>query len=137
MKTTEEIRLLKLKILSKQCGTIQALADKLDRSHAQVSQWLNSHLNKYGKPRVISNASARYIEQCFNKPVGWMDNLQDEVDRLSFLLQVDLSKLSKEKIELLKSAIMLPEDKIEQVQLIIDSFLPRESKKNESINLLK
>lgn len=79
MKTAEQIRPIRLAQLVKQCGGVVGVAAVLKRSSSQVSQWLNQSLDsKSGKPRTISNASARYIEKCFDKPAGWMDSLDED-----------------------------------------------------------
>ena len=81
MKTIEEIRHSRLMELlaSPDFPTVQALATKIDRSHAQVSQWKNrsKRKNKAGDVVGVSNIdsdSARWIEERLGKPRGWMDN---------------------------------------------------------------
>lgn len=50
------------------------MATAIKRSPSQVSQWLNSSPDsRTQKPRTISNASARYIEQQCERKHGWMD----------------------------------------------------------------
>lgn len=74
MKTVEEIRRKRLRLLEAECGSVIALSTKLVRSSSQISQWLNASPDaKTGKPRSINNPSARRIEKVFNKPEGWMD----------------------------------------------------------------
>lgn len=85
VRTIEEIRharLLQLLEDKERYPTIQALADAIERSHAQVSQWKNrsERRNKDGEVVGVSNiesASARWIEQKTGKPTGWMDNDPD------------------------------------------------------------
>ena len=75
MKTIEELRAEKLNKLLDKSGSVADLAKKLDKSYAQVWQWINRWpRSKTGKPSAISSESARYIEAKFNKPSGWMDN---------------------------------------------------------------
>jgi transcriptional regulator with XRE-family HTH domain len=73
MRTVSEIRRARLLQLIEQAGSIQAVADKIGRSHAQVSQWKNMNTRSSGRPSVIGAESARLIEEAFNKPRGWMD----------------------------------------------------------------
>jgi SOS-response transcriptional repressor LexA len=74
MKTVEEIRRLKLAALIAEAGNQSMLSDKIGKAPAQISQWLNASINsKTGKPRVMSNAIARELEQKMGKPHGWMD----------------------------------------------------------------
>lgn len=85
MKTVDVIRRENLHIISAESGGPGQLADDLCKSKPQISQWLNaSPDSKTGKPRAISNASAREIEQKKGKPTGWMDvpheKLTDPID---------------------------------------------------------
>jgi len=78
MKTVEEIRRLRLAALVSEVGTVVRVANTIKRGSAQVSQWLNaSPDSRTGKPRTISNASARLIERAFDKPVGWLDHFSE------------------------------------------------------------
>jgi len=81
VRTIEQIRHARLLELLTQPDfpTIQSLADKIERSHAQVSQWKNRSVrrDKDGNTTGVSNidsASARAIESATGKPPGWMDN---------------------------------------------------------------
>ncbi len=74
MKTMGEIRRANMKALVDEFGTIQSLADAINRSHAQTSQWLHGFKgSKTGKPRGIGDNAARHIEKMIGKPRGWMD----------------------------------------------------------------
>lgn len=74
MDTTSEIRRARLALLVKSADSVADAARILDRSSSQVSQWLNASIDhKTGKPRHISDASARHIEAQFKKPKGWLD----------------------------------------------------------------
>lgn len=74
MKTIDEIRRENLARLVEEAHGPTAFAVQIERSQSQVSQWLNaSPDSKSGKPRTISSASCRYIEQKTGKPDGWMD----------------------------------------------------------------
>lgn len=57
---------------------MKALADALDRSESQVSQWKNGAANSAtGKPRGMRSDTARYIETITKKPEGWLDQDPD------------------------------------------------------------
>ena len=74
VKLIEDIRRARLNLLIDEYGSIAALAQKLDRQPAQVSQWKNASIDKAtGKPRAMKSDTARRIEACTGKPNGWMD----------------------------------------------------------------
>lgn len=76
--TIAEIRRANLKRLIAEHGTQRALADTADLAPAQISQWVKAAPNnETGKPRVVSDDSARSLETRCGKPVGWMDHLHD------------------------------------------------------------
>ncbi len=78
MKTIDEIRRNRLKELITLSGSVRLLADVLERSPAQVSQWSNASIDpKSGRPRAISTVSARYIEKKLGRPEGWMDRAEE------------------------------------------------------------
>ena len=85
MQTVDEIRLERLQLLIKEHHTQAALARKIDKSPAQISQWMNRSPNsKSGKPRVMDGTTARTIEHACGKPVGWMDQpLPQDPDTLA------------------------------------------------------
>lgn len=76
VRTIEEIRHARLLQLLEmpEYSSVQALADKLERSNAQISQWKNRSKRKGGGLSNITSESARYIEHKVGKPTGWMDN---------------------------------------------------------------
>lgn len=74
MKTIDEIRHERLLLLLQEYPTVQALADKIERKAAQVSQWKNRSMRTTGTPATIDSDSARHIEERTGKPRGWMDN---------------------------------------------------------------
>lgn len=70
----EDIRRSRLMLLIEEYGSVAALAQKLDRQPAQVSQWKNASIDpKTNKPRYMKSETARRIESCTGKPDGWMD----------------------------------------------------------------
>lgn len=74
MQPIDVTRREKLGLLIKEAGSQAALSETIGKAPAQISQWLNASVNsKTGKPRVMSNAIAREIEQKTGKPEGWMD----------------------------------------------------------------
>jgi predicted phage tail protein len=76
VKTVEEIRHARLMQLIAEHRTIQALANALGKSHAQISQLRNQVVHSAtGKPRVVGDRMAREIEEKLGKPRGWMDTL--------------------------------------------------------------
>jgi phage repressor protein C with HTH and peptisase S24 domain len=74
MQKIEEIYRARLRMLVEEAGTQRALAERIQKSPAQISQWLNaSPDSKTGKPRSMDRGTAREIERLFPKPEGWMD----------------------------------------------------------------
>ena len=79
MKTSSEIRHANLLALIEKAGSIQAVAEKLGKDHAQISQLkTQAKHSKTGKPRLIGDDIARLIEEQFKLEIGWMDNPHDE-----------------------------------------------------------
>lgn len=96
MKTNTETRKKQLTILIREHRTIKALSEVIDRSPAQVSQWKNGSKDfKTGRPRVISDDMARYIEKRCGKPIGWLDNESghSEINNISTMPQSSLIPL--------------------------------------------
>lgn len=76
MTTAREIRHANLLRLIEEFGSIQALADRLGKSHSQISQLRNQVVHSTtGKQRVVGDKLAREIEQKLGRPEGWMDQL--------------------------------------------------------------
>lgn len=64
-------------------GGVQRLADKLDASRAQVSQWRNASVDhKSGKRRSMSAETCRRLEDACGKERGWMDVRHPELAML-------------------------------------------------------
>lgn len=78
MKTCKEIRYDNLLLLIEKFGSIQKLADALDKSHGQISQLKNKAKDsKTGNARSIGDDQARDIELKLGLEVGWMDHERD------------------------------------------------------------
>ncbi|WP_245190644.1 S24 family peptidase [Kingella negevensis] len=74
MKTIEETYRERLILLVKEFGSQQALAEIIDKSTSQISQWLTGAPDsKTGKPRSMKSDTAREIEAKVGKPRGWFD----------------------------------------------------------------
>lgn len=74
MKTIDDIRRENLIALRDQHGTAQVLADIMEISPTQISQWINAAIDfKSGKPRNISSRSCRKMELKLDLVSGWMD----------------------------------------------------------------
>jgi hypothetical protein len=72
--TIDQIYRDNLRLLVKEAGSQEALSTIIEKSAAQISQWLNaSKDSKTKKPRSMSRATAREIERRCQKPEGWMD----------------------------------------------------------------
>jgi phage repressor protein C with HTH and peptisase S24 domain len=84
MATNDEIRRANLSILISENGGSGKLADKLEKSNSQISQWKNaSKHSSTGKERGMSDDSARFIEERCGKPRGWMDVPHEATSRSS------------------------------------------------------
>src|SRR3546814_19880301 len=74
IKTIDDIRRENLIALRDQHGTAQVLADIMEISPTQISQWINAAIDfKSGKPRNISSRSCRKWELKLALVSGWMD----------------------------------------------------------------
>lgn len=79
MQLIEQIYRNRLKMLASEAGSQRALAERIGKSPAQISQWINgSKDSKTGRPRSMDRNTAREIERLFPKPEGWMDQPLDE-----------------------------------------------------------
>lgn len=74
MKLLDEIRRENMAVLRDQFGSVIALANRLEKSESQVSQWINGSTHSAtGKQRGMRSDSARYVELRCDKPAGWLD----------------------------------------------------------------
>ncbi|WP_317450673.1 LexA family protein [Phytohalomonas tamaricis] len=83
MKDISEVRLENARALAEQIGGTGAFAAKIDREPTQASRFMGRNPSKR-----IGDRLARHIEQCFNKPRGWLD-----FDHGSKKLEVDANVL--------------------------------------------
>lgn len=84
MKTVEEVRRIRLKMLINEVGGTAAdlnrATGKIDRD-STYSQILNQSLgSKTGRPKQMGSPMARALEESRGKPVGWMDTDPDLSD---------------------------------------------------------
>ena len=80
--TSTEIRYLNVRKLVADFGGVSALADKLNKTQAQVSAFAGE------KPRKgIGNKVARDIETTFDLPRGWMDVLHGSTEQLIEIIE--------------------------------------------------
>lgn len=73
MQTIEETYRERLRLLIKEHKTQAALSRAIDVAPAQISQWVNASPDQTGKPRTLSQGSARKIEKNLGLPTGWFD----------------------------------------------------------------
>lgn len=70
----DDIRRENLSALVAELGSVISLANRLERSESQVSQWINgSAHSETGRKRGMRPESARYIEEKCGKNPGWLD----------------------------------------------------------------
>lgn len=75
MKRIGQIRRDNLELLIDEVSGVRSFCDITGKSESQLSQWSNASVDsKSGKPRVMSNDIAYFLEEKFDKPIGWMDN---------------------------------------------------------------
>ena len=91
MRSIEEIRRDNILLLEREHGSLKALAELLDRSESQVSQWKNGAINSgTGKPRGMRSDTARFIEQKTGRHQGWLDVDHSVSDGLQVRQSIDL-----------------------------------------------
>lgn len=76
--TVSEIRRDNARLLAKAAGGLAAFAKRIDRPDPQVSQLIGKN-----PQRGIGHAMARHIEECFDKPPGWLDAQHDDAEPLT------------------------------------------------------
>lgn len=74
MRTIDDIRHERLLELIREAGSVQALADRLGKSHSQISQLkTRARYNAAGGRKSVGTTLAREIERTMELPEGWMD----------------------------------------------------------------
>lgn len=76
MRTVEEVRLERLRMLVNEFGSLAALnrATGKPERDSTYSQILNGSLgSNTGRPKTMGSSMARQIENALAKPQGWMD----------------------------------------------------------------
>lgn len=84
MKTVEETRVARLRMLISEVGSTAALNRLADRNErdSTLSQILNGAPgSKTNKPKTMGSDLARALELATGKPRGWMDNDPDLLER--------------------------------------------------------
>lgn len=75
MKFIDDIRRERLGALAKSLGGVTSLARALERSDAQVSQWIRGAAHSTtGRKRGMKSETARWIEATTGMPEGWLDS---------------------------------------------------------------
>ncbi|EOX7543267.1 LexA family protein [Acinetobacter baumannii] len=70
---SKSIRYLNTRILVEQVGGVSNFAEKINKGQSQTSQFAGTNPIK-----GIGNKVAREIEEAFNKPHGWLDQVHEE-----------------------------------------------------------
>lgn len=73
MKTIDEIRRENARALADAAGGNAAFSAKIDREPTQASRFIGKNHTKN-----IGDSLARHIEECFNLPIGWLDQNRDQ-----------------------------------------------------------
>lgn len=85
MKTIKEIRRINARNLRNHAGGNSSFAKRIDREPTQTSRFLGENATKN-----IGDDLARHIEECFKKPVGWLDQDHPEQN----INSLDLERVS-------------------------------------------
>lgn len=125
MRTIEEIRRIRLKMLVKEAGSAAALNRAAERNErdSTISQILNQAAGTSGKPKELGSSMARDLEKAMGKPRGWMDNDPDLV-----AAQWPFKEITPDQYELLSN---IERAKIEERALImIEGKIIKSPRKN-------
>lgn len=112
MKTVEEVRRIRLKMLVNEVGgravDLNRATKKIDRD-STYSQILNQSLgSKTGKPKQMGSPLARELEELRDKEVGWMDtdpDLSDDAWPFPRIQKSKILSLDRQEIVRLEAAI--------------------------------
>lgn len=130
MKTSKELRYDNLLRLLDQLGSVQALAERLGKSHAQISQLkTKAKDSKTGKIRGIGDDLAREIEMTLNLEIGWMDNDHSKNPPTPFTFNFikPLSKTTIKVVEMMEAMDDETRGAVYGAALMLVKALPKEA----------
>ncbi|MDV7526345.1 S24 family peptidase [Acinetobacter baumannii] len=76
---SKSIRYLNTRILVEEVGGVSNFAEKINKGQSQTSQFAGTNPIK-----GIGNKVAREIEEAFNKPHGWLDQVHEKLESIDF-----------------------------------------------------
>ncbi|MCT9288088.1 S24 family peptidase [Acinetobacter baumannii] len=76
---SKSIRYLNTRILVEEVGGVSNFAEKINKGQSQTSQFAGTNPIK-----GIGNKVAREIEEAFNKPHGWLDQVHEKLESTNF-----------------------------------------------------
>lgn len=129
MKTCKEIRHENLLKLIDQIGSTQKLADRLGKTHSQISQLKNKSPNsRTGKARGIGDDAAREIEITLGLETGWMDHEHSlgKPTPFTFSFSKPLNNTTIKVIELMEAMDDETRGAVYGATLMLIKALPRE-----------
>lgn len=128
MKTVEETRHDRLLMLRDEFGSVAELAKKLNKSYAQVSQWVNRSVStRNGQPRSMNSETVRDVEIKTGKPRGWMDHPVsfDSLETVTKEFKIS-SDMSLPRIEAHQELENVPEEDLEHVKQVLKTYIGKE-----------
>jgi hypothetical protein len=133
MATIDQIYRDNLRLLAKEAGGQDGLAERIGKSPAQVSQWINaSKDSKTKKPRVLSRQMARHIEAKFPKPEGWMDQPHEAEKPIKGAFLHAITAEEQMLIDHFKH--LLPSDRIKKIKEIAELAKERQEQRKEMLS---
>lgn len=103
-KTIRDIRYQNGRLLQESVNGQKGMVERTGKSQAQLSSVLGS--NPY---KGIGNKFARFLEECFNKPEGWMDvwhdHIHEQIQEQQPTYKSSIEALNDEQIDLLGEVI--------------------------------
>lgn len=76
---SKSIRYLNTRILVEEVGGVSNFAEKINKGQSQTSQFAGTNPIK-----GIGNKVAREIEEAFDKPHGWLDQVHEKLESIDF-----------------------------------------------------
>jgi len=92
----KEIRRINLRVLARAVGGVTQLANRLSKSQSQISHLIGTHPVKN-----IGDKIAAQIERVFNKPHGWLDHEQTEIQEEGATYQINAYRVMPYRVPLL------------------------------------